>query len=185
MLKIDKYVLKDELDKNGFGICYNAKDYNNKLYAIKKINIRNKNLLDNEIKILKKMNSKYSIEFIELIEENDIIYLITELCDGNLNDLLKKKNRNLDVITIFEIISQLNEALKYMHSKEIEHTFLKPENILIKNKNYFHIKLSDYMLTKNSLNNNNSKPTNYKSFYYQAPEVYQNKRNRKSNLWSI
>ena len=37
------------------------------------------------------MKSKYSIEFIELIEENDNVYLITELCDGNLNDLLKKK----------------------------------------------------------------------------------------------
>ena len=82
MLKIGKYVLNDKIDKNGFGICYNANDNNNKLYAIKEINIQNKNYMD-EIKILKKMNSKYSIEFIELIEENDIIYLITELCDGN------------------------------------------------------------------------------------------------------
>jgi hypothetical protein len=64
MLKIDKYVLKDKIDKNGFGICYNANDNNNKLYAIKEINIQNKNYMD-EIKILKKLNSKYSIEFIE------------------------------------------------------------------------------------------------------------------------
>ena len=63
-----------------------------------------------------------------------------------------------------------------MHSKKIKHINLKPENILIKNKNYFYIKLSDYILTKNFINNN---------IYYQAPEVYQNKRNRKSNLWSI
>ena len=184
MLKIDKYVLKDKIEKNGFGICYNANDNNNKLYAIKEINIQNKNYMD-EIKILKKMNSKYSIEFIDIIENNDYIYLVMELCDGNLNDLLKKRNKNLDIITIFEIIFQLNEALKYMYLKGIEHTNLKPENILIKNKNYFHIKLSDYMLTKNFLNNNNSKLINYKSLYYQAPEVYQNKRNKKSNLWSI
>ena len=89
--KIGKYVLKDKIDKNKFGICYKAIDNNNKLYAIKEINIKNKEVVDNEIKILKKMNSKYSIEFIEFIEKNDYIYLVLELCDGNLNDLLKKK----------------------------------------------------------------------------------------------
>ena len=78
------------------------------------------------------MKSKYSVEFIEYIEKDDNIYIIMELCDGNLNDLLKKKNGYLDKITIFEIIFQLNEVLKLMHSKKIEHRDLKPENILIK-----------------------------------------------------
>ena len=108
-----------------------------------------------------------------------------ELCDGNLNDLLKKKNGNLDITTIFDIIFQLNEVLQLMHSKEVDHINLKPENILIKNKIFFYIKLSDYILTKNFPNNNNSKFINNRSIYYQAPEVHQNKRNRKSNLWSI
>ena len=183
--KIGKYELIDKIDENEFEICYKANDNKNKLYLIKEINIKFKEYIENEIKILKKMNSKYSIKFIELIEKNNYIYLVLELCDGNLNDLLKKKNRNLDITTIFEIISQLNEVLKIMHSKEIEHTNLKPENILIKNKNDIHIKLSDYILTKNFLNNNNSKFNNYRSNYYQAPEVYQNERNRKSILWSI
>ena len=88
--KIGRYELNDKIDKNEFGICYKAND-NNKLYAIKEINIQNKEFVDNEIKILKDMKSKYSIEFIELIEKKDYVYLITQLCDGNLNDLLKKK----------------------------------------------------------------------------------------------
>ena len=75
--------------------------------------------------------------------------MVLELCDSNLIELLKKKNGNLDITRIFEIIIQLNEVLKLIHSKEIEHTNLKPENILIKNKNDIHIKLSDYKLTKN------------------------------------
>ena len=178
--KIGSYELNDKIDKNEFGICYKANDNNNKLYAIKEINMQNKEFVDNEIKILKDMKSKYSTEFIELIEKNDYVYLITELCDGNLNDLLNEKNGNLDITTIFNIIFQLNEVLKLMHSKEIEHTNLKPENILIKNKNDTHIKLSDYILTKY-----NSKFKNNRSAYYKAPEVYQNKRNIKSNLWSI
>ena len=87
--KIGNYILKDKIGENDFGICYKAND-NNNLYAIKKINIQNKEFVNNEIKILKTMKSKYSIEFIELIEKNDYLYLILELCDGNLNDLLKK-----------------------------------------------------------------------------------------------
>ena len=135
--KIGNYILIDKIDENKFEICYKAIDNNSKLYAIKEINIQNKEYVDNEIKILKKMNYKYSIKFIELIEKNDYIYLVLELCDCNLNDLIKKKNGNLDITTIYEIIFQLNEVLKLMHSKEIEHTNLKPENILIKNKNKF------------------------------------------------
>ena len=59
------------------------------------------------------------------------IYIVMELCDGNLKDLLEKKNK-FDIVTIIKITNQLNEVLKLMHSKQIEHRDLKPENILIK-----------------------------------------------------
>ena len=89
--KIGNYLLTNKIYENEFGKCYKANDNNNKLYLIKEINIKFKEYIENEIKILKKMNSKYSIKFIELIEKNNYIYLVLELCDGNLNDLLKKK----------------------------------------------------------------------------------------------
>ena len=91
--KNKKYTLFNIIGKGGFGICYMAKDENNKIYAIKKIIINNENSKDviNEINILKIMNSKYSVEFIDSIEKDDNIYIVMELCDGNLNDLLKKK----------------------------------------------------------------------------------------------
>ena len=60
------------------------------MYAIKKINIQNKDVVIKEINFLKKMNSKYSVKFIESIEKNDNIYIVMELCDGDLNDLIKK-----------------------------------------------------------------------------------------------
>ena len=129
-----KYTLYNIIGKGRFGICFIAKDEYNKIYSIKKININNENKKDviNEIKFLKIMESKYSVEFIESIEKDDNIYIVMELCDGNLNDLLKMKNGNLNITTIFDIIFQLNEVLQLMHSKKIEHRDLKPENILIK-----------------------------------------------------
>jgi cell cycle serine/threonine-protein kinase CDC5/MSD2 len=127
-----KYTLFNIINKGSFGICYMAKDENNKFYAIKKINIQNKEVVKKEIEILKIMKSKYSVNFLESIEKDDNIYIVMELCDGDLNDLLENKNENLDIITIIKIINQLNEVLKLMHSKKIEHRDLKPENILIK-----------------------------------------------------
>ena len=156
--KIDNYFLKEKIDQNEFEVCYKAYDNNNKNYLISEVNIQNKEFVDNKIKIIKKKNPKYSLEFIELIEKKDYFYMVMDLCDGNLNDLLKKKNGNLNLTTIFEIIFQLNEILKLMNSKEIEYINLNPENILIKNKNSIHIKIYDY----------NSKIKNYSNFYLQT-----------------
>ena len=130
--KIGKYTLEKQIGEGGYDKCYKAKDENNKFYAIKKINIQNKEYIKKEIEILKIMKSKYSVNFLESIEKDDNIYIVMELCDGNLNDLLGKKNGHLDIVTIIKIMNQLNKVLKLMHSKKIEHRDLKPENILIK-----------------------------------------------------
>ena len=155
--KIGKYTLEKKIGEGGYGICYKAKDENGKFYAIKKIKItegRQDDLI-NEINLLNIMKqSKYSVNFIESIpeeipEEGDV-YIVMELCDGNLSDLLEKKNGNLDIVTIIKIMNQLNEVLEFMHSNKFEHRDLKPENILIKyiNENDFEIKLTDYGCSK-------------------------------------
>ena len=100
------------------------------------------------------MKSKYSVDIIESIpedfdeiREDSDVYIVMELCDGDLSDLLDKKNGNLDIVTIIKIMNQLDEVLNFMHSHQIEHRDLNPENILIKyiNENDFEIKLAGWM----------------------------------------
>ena len=154
--KIGKYTLENLIDKGGYGICYKAKDEKNNLYAIKKIKVSSYEDIEkvpNEINCLRAMKSKYSVDIIESIPEDfdeiqldSDVYIVMELCDGDLSDLLDKKNGNLDIVTIIKIMNQLNEVLKLMHySNNIEHRDLKPENILIKciNENDYEIKLTD------------------------------------------
>ena len=102
------------LGNGSFGMVYLA-EYHGKKYAIKKIskeridhnyyeedNIYMKNALLKEIDILKTMSQfensvKYYLDFED--EENYIIIL--EVCDTNLDDLLKKKKRNLVVLKYY------------------------------------------------------------------------------------
>ena len=166
--------------------------------------------VQSEINYLRVMQSKYSVNFIESIPEDDKIkedsdvYIVMELCNGDLSDLLEKKNGNLDIVTIIKITNQLNEVLKLMHFNKIEHRDLKPENILIKyiNENDFKIKLTDYGCSKEYEISNISKQfeqnqkdsdeeidSKFRDFigtdYYRAPEIYKNDGNSKSDLWSI
>ena len=84
--RIGRYILEEKISKGGYGICYKAKDEENNQYAIKKIEKESKeNVINikNEINILKVMKSKYSVEYIDSIEDNDYYYIVMELCDGD------------------------------------------------------------------------------------------------------
>ena len=193
MLKrIDNYILVRKLKKGGYGTCYEGKDVNdNKDVCIKEIEIENDDdilSIENEISILEMMKSKHSVEVINFMKKNNYYYIIMELCEGDLNYFLKKKNGNLDIITIIKIVIQINDAFKLMRNNKIEHRDLKPENILIKFKNEekdFDIKLTDYGLAKYYENSNSNFSKQVGTPYYMAPEVYKNEGNSKSDLWSI
>ena len=94
--RIGKYVLLEKLNKGGYGTCYKAKDDENKLYAIKKIEIENEEEIKNEINLLKVMKCKHSVEFIEYLVKDNYYYIVMELCEGDLNDLLKKNKDSVD-----------------------------------------------------------------------------------------
>ncbi len=188
---IGKYKLEKELNHGTYGTCFSAIDEKNNKYAIKRIKKEGNQNDDiiNEIDIMERMKSKYSVEFIEYIEKDDYFYIVMELCDGDLNYLIKKMKelkKKIDIIIIIKIILQLNEVIKLMHDKKIEHRDLKPENILVKFKdeNEFEIKLTDYGFSK--LYQSNSKYSQiYGTMYYSAPEVNEGNGNSKSDLWSI
>ena len=187
--QIGKYYLLGKINEGGFGECFKGKDEENNYYAIKKIYFRNEEELTsviNEINILKIMKSKYSVEYIDSIKTKDFYYIIMELCDGDLHYLIKKQNGNIDIITIIKILSQLNEVINLMHSKNIIHRDLKPENILIKfiNEEVFNIKLTDYGFAK-SYEDKSKFISNVGTKYFKAPEIFLNNGTSKSDLWSI
>ncbi len=104
-----------------------------------------------------------SIKFYGIIIEEYYIYLIMELCDCNLAQIINEKKGNIEEIK--EILTQLNNVFKIMYRNNIIHKDIKPENILIKkleNDKYLY-KLTDYnsLKFKGSQNDSNIEKIDY------------------------
>ena len=164
---------------------YIGVDENDNKYAIKKIykknDIKYLNLVEKEIEIMEKLNHKNIVKLYDKIHTDKHIFLIMELCDGDLNNYIK--NNVLSENVIKEIMKQLIEVLKYIMDNNIVHRDLKPHNILI-NKDYT-LKLADFGFAK-EFKETLLTDTVCGSPLYMAPEILNHhKYNIKSDLWSV
>ena len=121
------------------------------IVAIKSFN-KNKNIfslnkIKNEVKIMNRLRKNNNIvKLFEFFEINDYYCLVMEnIVGGNLLNAINKMNKipeNLSKI----IFKQLILTLKYIHSQNIVHRDIKPDNILLDLDNT--IKLCDFGVSK-------------------------------------
>ena len=161
MAELKIYEKYEKLNKIGEGCwskVYKAQNRATKEFvAIKEVSlleINNKNAkteLETEIKVMKIFNyCPNSVKLYETFEDNDYIYLVMELCDGDLTKYLNKSKNGFNIPEIRIIMKQLNNIVYEMRKKDMTHNDLKIENILIKfkeNSKEFEVKLSDYFLS--------------------------------------
>ena len=129
-----------------------------------------------------------SVEYYDHFEDKDSYYIVMEKCDGDLKSFIENNESGLSDSMIKNILLQLNEAFKIMHSKNMIHRDLKPQNILIRNisQNNFIFKLADFGLSRVFENNNFS--THAGSLGYTAPEQLDKNKNyepTKCGLWAV
>ena len=122
---------KKPLGEGGGGAVYKATEKKNgNIYAIKRIKIEDLN--EEEIKNMKLLNEcENSIKLYGYFNDGNLIYLIMELCDGNLAQKIKEKNK-FTIKEIKELLEQLNNVFKIMNDNAIIHRDIKPENNIIK-----------------------------------------------------
>ena len=113
----------------------------------KKKNIFSINKIKNEVKIMSKLRKHNNIvKLFELFETEDHYCLVMEnIVGGNLLNAINKMNKipeNLAKI----IFKQLIQTLQYIHSNNIAHRDIKPDNILLDLDNT--IKICDFGVSK-------------------------------------
>ena len=113
--------------------------------SLYKNDLQNLKRLKKELKILKTVMHENIIKLLEIIENNNKIYLITEYCPNDLYSqiIINQKLPEEQALKYFE---QIINALNYLHENGIAHRNLKLDNILL-TKNNTQIKLIDFGLS--------------------------------------
>ena len=144
MFQVQDYVLIKSLGKGSFGEVYlTKKEKNSKLFATKRIPCSKlsskdfKKYLDNEIKIMRKLQHENIIKFQDCYQTENNIYIIMEYINGgSLSEFLSKyklkHGHPFPQKMIQHFVKQIVQGLIYIHSKGIIHRDIKLENILIK-----------------------------------------------------
>ena len=139
-----------------------------------------------EVEIMAQLDHPNILKMFETFEDNQYIYLVTELCEGG--ELFDKVSDDgfLSEAESLDIFRQLVSALNYLHSQEIVHRDIKPENImfLTKSKNS-PIKLIDFgSATAYSKTQPNSLKGKSGTAEYMAPEVITGMYDNRCDMWS-
>ena len=138
--------------------------------------------LRQEIEILKKIYHENVIQFLDSFESPNEFCLVTELAQGQLYDILEE-DKKLPENEIKGIARQLVAGLNYLHSSNIIHRDIKPQNILISANGI--IKICDFGFAR-AIENKTMIRSIKGTPLYMAPELLkESPYNHKADLWSL
>lgn len=151
-----RYIIENVIGAGSFGITYKVRDtYQNNCCAIKEFFISDycrrdscrqiispfnledgmfekfRNRFFEEGRLLEKLNHPNIVKVSQVFSENNTAYIVMNYIEGlTLKDIIKTNGR-LSYPNAINYISQLAEAVAYVHQKGFLHRDIKPSNIMI------------------------------------------------------
>lgn len=200
----DYYTLGKQIGQPGhFGCAYLCKrkadgaDFACKVISKQKFakNAAGIDQLRREIDILKTVKHPNIIEFVDVFESRQQLYIVMELASGGeLFDHIENKSRDrakakdqgaYSEKEASKILRQICLALAHLHSVKIAHCDLKPDNFLLKSRNGEpQVKVIDFGLSKFCVRRHYNKKF-VGTPYYVAPEVIKLNFNESCDMWSF
>ncbi|KAA6384041.1 MAG: putative NEK protein kinase, partial [Streblomastix strix] len=147
-----------------------------KLCVMKKVDYledEDKARADREVEQMLRLASPYTVSLISTFPDRMELCLIMEYCSqGDLRKVIAELQQLPEeerLMRVWEILAQIFRALDHLHSHDVIHRDVKPENIFVMEDGS--IKLGDFGLAKEIASRNYATAVGTK--VYQAPEVYQ------------
>ena len=190
----DYYEILTMIGKGKFGIVnLGIHKKTNQKVAIKIINkssLKSQEdieLIKSEIDIMKLCHHPNIIRLLDHFENSEYIFIVMEyISGGTLTQFLKKRYFNFSESQAANIINQIGQGLKYLHSYGIVHRDLKTENIMMTQLNDNGIiKIMDFGLSK-IVGPKEGLIDGYGTLNYVAPEVLlREPYNKEIDIWSL
>jgi len=160
------------------GYVFEALDVeNNRKVAVKRVR-KAERKISREYQILSELKgNKYCVELLDVfytVGDNDKLTqnFVFEYVPDSLEDFIvrtKKKAKCIPLATIKSVIKQLLEGLAFVHSKNICHRDLKPDNVLLDDN--LNVKICDFGSSKKMDGKSRKNIPHIVSRYYRAPEL--------------
>ncbi|XP_071447590.1 serine/threonine-protein kinase D3 [Hetaerina americana] len=143
--------------------------------------------LKNEVSILQNLSHPGVVNLERMFETPERIFVVMEKLRGDMLEMIlsSERGRLSERITKF-LVTQILVALKHLHSKNIVHCDLKPENVLLSsNSDFPQVKLCDFGFAR-IIGEKSFRRSVVGTPAYLAPEVLRNKGyNRSLDMWSV
>ena len=126
--------------------------------------------IDSEMEVLRSLHHPHIIKFYAMYRSATCVHLVIEFMDGGdlLNRILEKGCfSEADGRTVF---AQICAGLAYLHSRDICHRDLKPDNVLLTGDGI--AKISDFGLARHASRSENNFRTYCGTPHYFAPEMF-------------
>jgi calcium-dependent protein kinase len=141
------------LGNGSYGQVFFAQNKSDKTHkvAVKVINKTNMDeddleSLRTEVAILQKVDHPNVIKYFETYDDKSKIHLVMEYCTGGeLLDTISSSNKNLEKTTA-NVMEKITRALIHIHSMNITHKDIKPDNIMFSAEGT--VKLIDFGLSQ-------------------------------------
>lgn len=171
-----RYKILKTLGSGGMGTVYLAESLSlGTLWAIKAIDKKKNKSYDllAEPNILKKLNHPALPRIVDIIQDDDYLYVIEDYIEGIPLDKQLQVQKSFDEATVIEWAKQLCKVLLYLHGQKpnpIIYRDMKPSNIIVGSDN--RSKLIDFGIAREYKSDSGSDTSYMGTRGYAAPEQY-------------
>jgi cyclin-dependent kinase 5 len=148
-----KYEKLGKIGEGTYGTVYKAKNTEtHAIVALKMVRLDDEDegvpsSALREICLLKELRHPNIVMLYDVVHSDNRLTLVFEYCDQDLKKFFDACNGEIEEKTVRTLMQQLLQGLSFCHAHNVLHRDLKPQNLLINNRN-MQLKLADFGLAR-------------------------------------